>query len=172
MTYNAKSKPKLVYLLGADNFRPDDIPEDAYVVYQGTHGDAGAHRANLILPGAAYTEKSGTYVNIDGRVLITRLAVTPPGQARNEWEIMRALSEIMGQALPYDSLAEIRFRIAELAPHLIKYDYIEPYNFAKKVVTKPGELKNTTMTDWVDNFYMMDAVSRASPTMAKCTKIL
>ena len=128
-TFDAKASPKLVYLLGADNFRPDDIPEDAYVVYQGTHGDAGANRADLILPGAAYTEKSGTYVNIDGRVLITRLAVTPPGQARNEWEIMRALSEIMGQSLPYDSLTEIRFRIAELAPHLIKYDYIEPYNF-------------------------------------------
>lgn len=80
------------------------------------------------------TEKSGTYVNIDGRVLITRLAVTPPGQARNEWEIMRALSEIMGQSLPYDSLAEIRFRVAELAPHLIKYDYIEPYNFSNKTM--------------------------------------
>jgi NADH dehydrogenase (ubiquinone) Fe-S protein 1 len=170
-TYQAEKKAKLVYLLGADNFKPDDIPEGAFVVYQGTHGDEGAQRADLVLPGAAYTEKGGTYVNLDGRVVLTRLAVTPPGTARNDWEVLRALSEVVGATLPYDNISEIRYRIAEIAPHLIKYDYVEPYNFVKKYVKGgKGGLLNTVLSDYVDNFYMMDAPSRASPTMAKCTQ--
>jgi NADH dehydrogenase (ubiquinone) Fe-S protein 1 len=101
---------------------------------------------------------------------MTRLAVTPPGQARNDWEILRALSEVLGANLPYDNITEVRFRIAELAPHLIKYDYIEPYNFSRMMHSTPGKLNNTVLSDYIDNFYMMDAYSRASPTMAKCTQ--
>lgn len=146
-----ESKPKFVYLLGSDNFRPEEIPDDAFVVYQGTHGDEGAYRANLILPGAAYTEKSATYVNVDGRVVLGRLCNSPPGQGRSDWEILRALSEVLAKTLPYDNLQEIRFRIAELAPHLIKYDYIEPYNLTEWI-TKPkkGEIISTVFSDTVD----------------------
>lgn len=149
--YVPGSKPKIVYLLGADNFRPEEIPDDAFVIYQGTHGDEGAYRANLILPGAAYTEKSGTYVNVDGRVVMGRLATSPPGQGRSDWEIIRALSEVMGHTLPYDNLQEIRYRIAELAPHLVKYDYVEPYNQTQWVTkAKKGDVVDTVFTDQVD----------------------
>ena len=149
--YSSQSKPKLVYLLGADNFRPEEIPDDAFVIYQGTHGDEGAYRANLILPGAAYTEKSATYVNVDGRVVLGRLTNSPPGQGRSDWEILRALSEVLGKTLPYDNLQEIRYRIAELAPHLIKYDYIEPYNLTSWITkAKKGQIIPTVFNDSVD----------------------
>jgi NADH dehydrogenase (ubiquinone) Fe-S protein 1 len=166
--YNASAKPKLVYLLGADNFRPDEIPEDAFVVYQGTHGDEGASRADLILPGAAFTEKSCTFVNTDGRVLISRLATAPPGQGRNDWEVIRALSEVLGQTLPYDNIDQVRLRLAELAPHLIKYDNLEPHCDSLTAVER-GPVTYSLLSDYVDNFYMTDAISRASPVMAKCS---
>lgn len=121
--------------MGADKIEKKDIPEDAFVVYIGTHGDVGAYYADFILPAAAYTEKTATYVNTEGRPQLTRLAVQPPGLARNDWEILRALSEELGQTLPYDTLEEIRYRIAELAPHLLKYDYIEPTLFGEIAVT-------------------------------------
>lgn len=166
--YDAAAKPKLVYLLGADNFRPDEIPDDAFVVYQGTHGDEGASRADLILPGAAFTEKSCTFVNTDGRVLISRFSTAPPGQGRNDWEVLRALSEVIGQTLPYDNIDQVRLRISELAPHLIKYDYIEPHSDSMTPV-QGGPLTHSLLTDYIDNFYMTDATSRASPVMAKCS---
>ena len=149
--FSEKSRPKIVYLLGSDNFRPEEIPEDAFVIYQGTHGDEGAYRANVILPGAAYTEKSATYVNVDGRAVMGRLTTSPPGQGRSDWEVIRALSEVLGQTLPYDSLQEIRYRIAELAPHLIKYDYLEPYNVATWATkAKPGNIIKSVFADTVD----------------------
>ncbi|CAG9320836.1 unnamed protein product [Blepharisma stoltei] len=168
--YDPKAKPKFMYLLGADNFKPDEIPDDAFVVYQGTHGDEGASRANLILPGASYVEKSGSYVNTDGRVSLGKKAIPAPGQAKADWEILRALSEVLGQTLPYDNLQEIRYRIAELAPHLIKYDYVEPYSLSWHTVPVKGEVNKTVISDFIDNFYMTDAISRASPTMAKCSE--
>jgi NADH dehydrogenase (ubiquinone) Fe-S protein 1 len=100
-------KPKFVYILGADNIRTEDIPEDAFVVYQGTHGDEGAYFADIILPGAAYTEKSATFVNTEGRVQVSRLVVQPPGIAKEDWKIIRALSEEVGQSLPYDNHEEV-----------------------------------------------------------------
>jgi len=119
------TKSKVVFILGADNFRHEDIPEDAFVIYMGTTGDEGVYYADLILPSASYLEKQGTYVNMDGRVQQARAALTPPGFARDDWMILRALSEELGTPLPYDSLDEIRTRIAELAPHLVRYDTIE-----------------------------------------------
>lgn len=148
--FDAKAKPKLVFLLGSDNFRPEEIPDDAFVVYLGTHGDEGAARADLILPGAAYTEKSATYVNIDGRVLSGRVVVSPPGQARVDWEVIRALSEVLGVPLPYDNLQEIRFRIAELAPHLIKYDWVEPYSFNIVRETLKDKVNHSVLSDYID----------------------
>jgi NADH dehydrogenase (ubiquinone) Fe-S protein 1 len=168
---NAK-KPKFVFILGADNIRTEDIPEDAFVVYLGTHGDNGAYFADIILPGAAYTEKTTTYVNTEGRVQNTKLAVPPPGQARTDWEIIRALSEEAGQTLPYDSIEEIRYRISELAPHLLKYDYIEPTIFGEygvQALKSSEKLNLTPLTDHIDNYYQTDAISRASVTMAKCS---
>ena len=92
----------VVFLLGADEI---DIAPGAFVVYIGTHGDRGAHRADVILPGAAYPEKSGIYVNTEGRVQMAGRAAFPPGDAREDWAILRALSDVLGRKLPYDSLA-------------------------------------------------------------------
>lgn len=145
-------KPKLVYILGADNIRTEDIPEDAFVIYQGTHGDEGAYFADIILPGAAYTEKSATFVNTEGRVQQSRLVVQPPGVAKEDWKIIRALSEECGQSLPYDNIEEMRYRIAELAPHLLKYDHIEPSLFSKLALHVPDqtEVNLTPLNDTID----------------------
>lgn len=165
---------KLVFLLGADNFRHEDIPEDAYVIYMGTTGDEGVYYADLILPTSSYLEKDGTYVNLDGRVQQTRSAVTPPGFARDDWMVLRALSEELGTPLPYDSLDEVRTRLAELAPHLVRYDHIEQGSFDRVALTDSGErkLSNAILTDSVDNFYMTDPISRNSHIMARCTREL
>ena len=104
----------VLFLLGADDIDMNALG-DAFVVYLGTHGDAGAHRADVILPGAAYTEKSGTYVNTEGRVQMAARAAFPPGDAREDWAILRALSEVLGHRLPFDSLAELA-RTALCAP--------------------------------------------------------
>jgi NADH-quinone oxidoreductase subunit G len=96
------------------------------VVYIGTHGDRGAHRADVILPGAAYTEKSGLYVNTEGRVQIASRAAFPPGEAREDWAIVRALSDVLGKKLPYDSLGALRQALFKAAPHLMRIDQIEP----------------------------------------------
>lgn len=169
-------KPKVVYLLGADNFRHEEIPEDAFVIYQGHTGDEGAYYADLIIPGASYLEKQGTFVNTDGRPQQTRSAQAPPGFGREDWMILRALSEELGTPLPYDSLDEVRTRIAELAPHLIKFDVIENSGF-EEIALKfdpNGETKlnKTPLTDNIDNFYQTDAISKNSQVMARCTKEL
>jgi len=130
-------KSKLVFLLGSDNFRPEDIPEDAYVIYMGHTGDEGVYYADLILPTSSYLEKQGTFVNTDGRVQQTRSAVSSPGQSKDDWMVLRALSEEIGAPLPYDSLDEVRTRIAELAPHLVKYDYIERSSVFEQLAHEP-----------------------------------
>lgn len=117
------SKPKVLFLLGADDNKitRDQLPADCLVIYQGHHGDAGATLADIILPGAAYTEKQGTYLNTEGRAQETLTAVTAPGMAREDWKIIRALSEVVGHSLPYDELVDIRERIEKIAPHLTNY---------------------------------------------------
>ena len=145
-------KPKLVYILGADNIRKEDVPADAFVIYQGTHGDEGAYFADLILPGATYTEKTATFVNTEGRVQVSRLVVQPPGVAKEDWQVLRALSEECGQALPYDNHEELRYRIAELAPHLLKYDHIEASLFSHLALNVAGQtpLDLTPLNDRID----------------------
>lgn len=176
--YTGKSSMKgvkVVYLLGADDFREEDIPEDAFVIYQGHNGDKGANFADLVLPGSAYLEKHATYVNTEGRAQIGRKVVGPPALAREDWMILRALSEELGAPLPYDSTEELRTRLSDLAPHLVKYDVCEPHGFEELVLkNKRGtmEMNRTTFEDPVDNFYMTDAISRQSSTMAKCSKEL
>ena len=114
----------VLFLLGADEI--EDAAEGAFVVYIGTHGDRGAHRADVILPGAAYTEKSGIYVNTEGRVQMPAAPAFPPGEAREDWAILRALSDVLGKKLPYDSLAGLRQALFKAHPHLLRIDQIEP----------------------------------------------
>lgn len=169
-------KSKVVFLLGADNFRHEDIPEDAYVIYMGHTGDEGVYYADLILPSASYLEKQGTYVNMDGRVQQTRAAIAAPGFAREDWMVLRALSEELGCPLPYDSLDEVRTRLAELAPHLLRYDHIESSGFERLAIAPQDgdshKMNRALITDAVDNFYMTDVISRNSHIMARCTREL
>merc|ERR1712179_424115 len=125
------AKPKVLWLLGADSeaLTRDDIPEDCFVIYQGHHGDAGAAIADCVLPGAAYTEKQGTYVNMEGRTQQTFPALAPPGEARVDWKIIRVISEVIDEKLPYDKLQELRARMAEVSPNLVRYGNVETANF-------------------------------------------
>ncbi|XP_026219856.1 NADH-ubiquinone oxidoreductase 75 kDa subunit, mitochondrial-like [Anabas testudineus] len=174
-----KNPPKVLFLLGADAgcITRADLPKDSLVIYQGHHGDVGATMADIILPGAAYTEKNATYVNTEGRSQHTRVAITAPGMAREDWKIIRALSELVGVPLPYDSLEEIRSRLAEVSPNLVRYDDVEEANYFKQA----NELSKAVKQDLlaaplvppqltIKDFYMTDSISRASQTMAKCVK--
>src|SRR5436309_11537056 len=113
----SKGEIDFVYLLGADEFDTAKLG-NAFVVYQGTHGDAGAHRADVVLPGAAYTEQDGIYVNFEGRVQRAERATFPPGQAKEDWAILRALSDVMGRRLPYDNRDQLCRALFADAPHL------------------------------------------------------
>lgn len=172
----AATEPKLLWLLGADEIKSADVPKDAFVVYQGHHGDLGAQYADVILPGAAYTEKTGTYVNTEGRAQITRAAVGPPGVAREDWKIIRAASEYLGATLPYEDIYEIRSRLGEIAPHLLRHDVIEPSTLSEVGVktqlvaaNKGSKATDAKLTKVIENFYFTDSISRSSPTMAKCS---
>ncbi len=156
-----------VYLLGADEIDTQRLGE-AFVVYQGHHGDAGAMRADVILPGAAYTEKEATYVNLEGRPQRTARAVHPPGEAREDWRILRALSEILGRKLPCDTVDEVRARMAAIAPVLAGIGAVEraPWQaFGEDGPPDPGPLGTA-----IGNYYMTDPISRSSETMAACTR--
>ena len=121
----ARSEIDVLYLLGADEIDMNRLGK-AFVIYQGSHGDAGAHRADVILPGAAYTEKSATYVSTEGRVQMTSKAAFPPGEAKEDWAIVRALSAQAGQTLPYDSLPALRAAMYKVAPALAGLDVAAP----------------------------------------------
>ena len=138
------------------------------MIYQGHHGDAGAHRADVILPGAAYTEKSATYVNTEGRVQQTTLAAFPPGDAREDWTIVRALSEALGERLPYDNIGQLRRRLFEISPRFQRLDAIEPAAWGE--FGKAGPVDAAPFAPPITNFYMTDPISRASETMAQCAE--
>ncbi len=162
-----KGEIELVYLLGADEIDMDRLGK-AFVVYQGHHGDAGAHRADVVLPGAAYTEKNGTYVNTEGRVQLGRLAGFPPGDAREDWTILRALSAQLGDALPFDNLGELRHKLIEACPVFAAIDEVQPGSW--KAFGSEGDMDAAPFVSPVGNYYMTDPISRASDTMAKCTE--
>ncbi|KAL7267306.1 ndufs1 NADH-ubiquinone oxidoreductase subunit [Rhizina undulata] len=172
----SETTPKMVWLLGADEITSADIPNGAFVVYQGHHGDIGAQFADVVLPGVAYTEKSGTYVNTEGRVQVTRAATGVPGVAREDWKIIRAASEFLGAPLPYDDIATLRNRMEEISPALTRYDAVEPVSFSaigNKVGIVEGN-KGSKSTDAplkrvIENFYFTDAISRSSLTMSRCS---
>uniref|UniRef100_A0A3P8URS6 NADH-ubiquinone oxidoreductase 75 kDa subunit, mitochondrial n=2 Tax=Cynoglossus semilaevis TaxID=244447 RepID=A0A3P8URS6_CYNSE len=174
-----KNPPKVLFLLGADAdcITRADLPKHSLIIYQGHHGDVGATMADVILPGAAYTEKNATYVNTEGRSQHTRVAVTPPGLAREDWKIIRAISELADATLPYDTLDEVRSRLAEVSPNLIRYEDMEEANYFKQA----NELAKAVKQDLLaaplvppqlelKDFFMTDSISRASQTMAKCVK--
>lgn len=162
----AETKPKMVWLLGADEITEADIPKDAFVIYQGHHGDAGAQLADVVLPGSAYTEKTGTYVNTEGRVQLSRTAVSMPGAARQDWKIIRAASEFLGVPLPYDDLEVLRDRLEEISPTLRRYDTLEPSSLTalSKVQlvdhNRGSQISGKKLENPIKNFYFTDVISR------------
>jgi NADH-quinone oxidoreductase subunit G len=160
----------ILFLLGADEIK---VPDGTFVVYIGTHGDRGAHRADVILPGAAYTEKSGLYVNTEGRAQMANRAAFPPGEAREDWAIIRALSEVMGKRLPYDSLNALRQAIFRTAPHLMRIDRIEAgsADHIKALAGKGGSVEKTPFRTTIEDFYLTNPIARASAVMAECSRL-
>jgi NADH-quinone oxidoreductase subunit G len=165
-------KIDVVYLLGADEIDMECLGK-AFVVYQGSHGDAGAHRADVILPGAAYTEKEGIYVNTEGRPQMTARAVFPPGEAREDWKILRALSGVLGQPLPFDSLQTLRAKMFGAHPHLALLDLVDPADSAaiERVAQKPAKPGKERFGRAIGDFYLTNAIARASAIMANLSAL-
>jgi len=161
----AAKKPKLAFFLGADE-ADYGLFAESFKVYVGHHGDNGAHHADVILPGAAYSEKSGTYVNLEGRVQRGERAVFPPGDAREDWAIFRALSDVLGKRLPFDSLDALRAEMAKAVPALgveglADYGWSEP--------SLPSDVTGKIVDYPIKDFYLTNAICRASETMQKCS---
>ncbi len=157
---------EVVYLLGADEIDPSRL-SDAFVIYQGTHGDAGVKHADVILPGAAYTEKNATWINTEGRVQLGNRAVFPPGDAREDWTIIRALSEVLtGGKLPYDNLGALRRRIAAALPHVTDIDDVVPAQWS--TFGQAGPLGDAPFASTIKQHYLTNPICRASVTMAEC----
>ncbi|KAL5995554.1 hypothetical protein ACLOJK_025617 [Asimina triloba] len=170
---NCIESAKFLYLMGADDTDVEKVPRDAFVVYQGHHGDRGVYRANIILPSTAFSEKEGTYANTEGCSQQTMPAVPTVGDARDDWKIIRALSEVAGICLPYDTIAAIRARIRQVAPSLLHVDEREPT--ISSLELKPECLQKMSKEPFgvaVENFYMTDAITRASKIMAQCSATL
>jgi NADH-quinone oxidoreductase subunit G len=173
MNANDMAKPRALqalFLLGADEI---EVGPGAFVVYIGTHGDRGAHRADIILPGAAYPEKSGIYVNTEGRVQMANRAGFPPGDAREDWAIIRALSDALGHRLPFDSLNELRRALYEDHPHFMRLDQIEAGDAGslKKLAVAGGDVDKTAFHSTVSDFYLTNPIARASVVMAECSAL-
>ncbi|MGA7545057.1 MAG: molybdopterin-dependent oxidoreductase, partial [Methyloceanibacter sp.] len=159
---------EVVYLLGADEIEVERLGE-SFVIYQGSHGDRGAHRADVILPGAAYTEKDATYVNTEGRPQMTARATFPPGEAREDWTILRALSGVLGQPLPFDTVAELRAKMFAVCPHLALLDTVIPADATavERLAAKTGKVGRDRFGASIADFYLTNAIARASPIMAE-----
>ncbi|MDC9701704.1 MAG: NADH-quinone oxidoreductase subunit NuoG [Alphaproteobacteria bacterium] len=158
----------LLFLLSADELDMSSLGA-AFVVYIGSHGDAGASRADVILPGAAYTEKSGIYVNTEGRVQLAHRAIFPPGEAREDWSILRALSTVLGQTLPYDCLESLQEAMYASAPHLSEFDQIrsESARQVEALAALPvSELDSAPLGSAISDFYLSNPIARASAVMA------
>jgi NADH-quinone oxidoreductase subunit G len=161
---------EVLFLLGADEI---DIAPGPFVVYIGTHGEQGAHRADVILPGAAYPEKSGIFVNTEGRVQMSGRASFPPGEAREDWAIIRALSDVLGHRLPYDSLPALRRTLFQAHPHLQRIDQVSPGSRADvTALAARGEATDKApFVPAVEDFYLTNAIARSSPIMAECSAL-
>ena len=165
-------KLDVVYLLGADEIDMERLG-NAFVIYQGSHGDQGAHCADVILPGAAYTEKSAIYVNTEGRPQMTARAVFPPGEAREDWKIIRALSGVLGKPLPFDSATELRAKLFEAHPHLALLDLVEPADSAavERLAQKPVRVDKERFAHAIDDYYLTNPITRASAIMANLSAL-
>jgi len=159
-----------VFLLGADEIA---VSPGAFVVYIGSHGDIGAHRADVILPGAAYTEKSGLYVNTEGRVQMGNRASFPPGDAREDWAILRALSDVLGAKLPYDSLGALRRALWVERPQLQAIGHVMPSGSAdiRQLAMLGGETNKTPFGCAIEHYYLSNPIARASAVMAECSAL-
>jgi NADH-quinone oxidoreductase subunit G len=162
----------VLWLLGADEFDIRRIGAETFVVYQGHHGDAGAARADVILPGAAYTEKNGTYVNTEGRVQRGYRAMFAPGEAREDWRIIRAFSDVLGKALPYDDLEGVRAALERANPVFARAG-LPRFGGNEKTGPDAGgaELSATPFLHTISDYYQTNSISRASLTMAECSRV-
>jgi NADH-quinone oxidoreductase subunit G len=160
----------VLFNLGADEI---DIEPGAFVVYVGTHGDRGAHRADVILPGAAYTEKTGIYVNTEGRSQLADRAVFPPGDAREDWSILRALSDPLGAKLPFDSLTQLRAKLAAAYPILVRSDVVLPADAGvfESIAALDGVVDKTPFVAAIPDFYFTNPIARASRVMTECSAL-
>ncbi|KZV46163.1 NADH dehydrogenase [Dorcoceras hygrometricum] len=166
---------KFLYLMGADDVNLEKLPADAFVVYQGHHGDKSVYRANLILPASAFSEKEGTYANTEGCAQTTVPAVPTVGDARDDWKIIRALSEVAGARLPYDTIGAIRARLGTVAPNLLHVDERVAATYSTSSLrpeVKEKMDKRAPFETSIENFYMTDSISRASKIMAQCSALL
>ncbi|KPB01634.1 NADH-quinone oxidoreductase subunit NuoG [Ahrensia marina] len=163
----------VLFLLGADEMDLRNRKAGATTIYIGTHGDIGAHHADIILPAATYTEKSATYVNTEGRVQMTNRAGFAPGEAKEDWAILRALSDVLGQRLPFDSLAQLRAKLYETHPHFAAIDAIEAGDPAviAQLAKKGGRLGKSAFASSVKDFYLTNPIARASAVMAECSSL-
>ncbi len=162
----------VVWLLGADEIDMTRLGR-TFVVYQGSHGDAGAHRADVILPGVAFTEKAATYVNLEGRAQQTQAATAAPGEAREDWRIIRALSDTVGKRLPYDTLAALRTAMVKAVPSLGRLDAVAPASLSAvdALAIRTGELDAAPFRSAIVDFYMTNPIARASTIMAELSAI-
>jgi NADH-quinone oxidoreductase subunit G len=160
----------VAFLLGVDEV---DIPSGTFVVYVGTHGDRGALRADVVLPGAAYPEKSAIYVNTEGRVQMAMRASFPPGDAREDWAIFRALSDVLGKKLPYDSLGALRQGLFKAYPHFQRVGQIAAGDPAdlRKLAALGGTADKAALRSSIDDFYFTNPIARASAIMAECSAL-
>ena len=161
----------LTFLLGADEV---DVEKAAgFVVYIGTHGDRGAHRADVILPGAAYTEKSGIYVNTEGRVQMASRAIFAPGEAKEDWAILRALSATLGKTLPFDSLSQLRAMLIAAHPHFARLGEIEAgeVSAVKSLEESGRDMSDQAFASPIVDFYLTNPIARASKVMAECSAL-
>jgi NADH-quinone oxidoreductase subunit G len=154
-------KSDVIYNLGADE---GDIPAGPFVIYQGSHGDRGAHRADIILPGAAYTEEPGLFVNTEGRPQVAQRASFAPGEAKENWAILRALSAELGATLPFDSIAALRKALVNDVPHLGNVDQVAPNEWQPM---PRGAVQSTPFGTAVADFYLSNPIARASELMAE-----
>ena len=168
----------LLWLLGADEFDTARIGPGTFTVYQGHHGDRGAARADVILPGAAYTEKGGTYVNTEGRVQRGFVATQPPGEAREDWKILRAFSEVIGRRLPYDDIVGVRARLEEVNPvfarqqELVRMGTTDLAGPSGGTSGDSGTMGDAPFEPFIRDYYLTNPISRASAVMAECSRTL
>jgi NADH-quinone oxidoreductase subunit G len=163
----------LLWLLGADEFDTGLIGTDTFVVYQGHHGDRGAARADVILPGSSYVEKAGTYVNTEGRVQRTGKATFAPGDAREDWAILRAFSAVIGKPLPYDDLDALRARLEQVNPVFGHIGFLPRFGATDPSgpVGDPAAVSEAAFVPAIADYYQTNPISRASAVMAECSQI-